>query len=146
MTRLTHNLSLLSTLCFTLSHSAIADNELNTSLTNAIHETPYSAVLKYTKVDVVEEEHDDKHIYHAQVVETFRGETHDNIEFVGYFEKEEKKELDTNPVIVTLCLDNGIYYWPGTGAQFPTNPETMALSHQTALDIDSKQTEFVQCP
>ncbi|HFQ5281842.1 hypothetical protein [Vibrio vulnificus] len=90
-------------------------------LIEAIVNTPYSAVVRHTNVDVINESDTGsitQFVYEAEVIETLRGKQHKRIRYTLYVEQGEDVTLDTTPVIITLCSDNDEYYWPGVGAQF----------------------------
>ncbi|GAA3914977.1 hypothetical protein [Litoribacillus peritrichatus] len=115
-------------------------------LSEAIVQTPYSALVKHTQVDV--EEHDEfmsRHVYYADVIETVRGNIRKRIKYSMLVERDEEPVLDTSPAIVTLCFYNGAYYWPGTGAQFDGEPELIRFAKAEAEKADAKQSEFAQC-
>lgn len=115
-------------------------------LSEAIVQTPYSAVVKHTHVDV--EEHDEfmsRHIYYADVIETVRGNPRKQIKYTMLVERTEEPVLDTSPAIVTLCVYDGTFYWPGTGAQFDGEPALIRFAKAEAEKADTKQSEFAQC-
>lgn len=116
-------------------------------LSQAVMETPYSAVVKHTRVEVVELPEDkvnSKHIFYADVIDTIRGQVLENISYTMLVERGEEAILDTKPVIITLCKDDG-YYWPGTGAQFNANKSLLKIAKQNVKTTGSDQTNFSDC-
>jgi len=116
-------------------------------LSEAVLKTPYSAVVKHTRVEVVELPEDKfsrKHIFYADVIETIRGQELQSISYTMLVERGEDAILDTEPVIITLCKGDG-YYWPGTGAQFSANKSLLKVANQNVKTVDSNQVYFSDC-
>lgn len=117
-------------------------------LSEAIVATPYSAVVKHTRVEVIDMadgEFSSKHIFYADVIETIRGEERSNVHYTMFVEHDEEVILDNAPVILTLCIDDGEYYWPGVGAQFHVNQPLIQLAKSSALRTDTSQSHFEHC-
>ncbi|GLQ33605.1 hypothetical protein [Litoribrevibacter albus] len=133
--------------------SATANNqqpsEQESFLVEAIQNTPYSAVVKHIRVDVLPSDQPDfteQHIYYAQVLETFRGEELSTINYSMFVEEGEDTIIDQNPVIVTLCKDDEGFYWPGTGAQFEGTTALISLAKKHSVrKTESNQTHFSHC-
>ncbi len=142
---------LLLMACHTLAVGGVEQNQLDVQsvfLSEAIANTPYSAVVKHTDVEVVNSPDDEfisKHIYYAEVIETIRGEESENIRYTMFVERGEDVDLDSSPVIITLCLDNGNYYWPGVGAQFNANDSLIHLAKNRVLKAEPHQSHFAHC-
>ena len=142
--------------CFVLlliSGYASADRSLNQAqieaispyLLSAVAETPYSAVIRHTDAKAIEGTDGSQHTYYAEVVDTIRGEHRERIHYVMSAEPDEAVSLDDAEVLITLCINNDGYYWPGTGAQFPADKQLIQLAKNHASAIDSGQTHFSQC-
>lgn len=117
-------------------------------LEGAISDTPYSALIQYTGVDVIREQKDnvEKHIYHAKVIETYRGQKSENISFYLYCEAGEGLDNDDKPVVITLCNDNEGLYWPGVGAEFEASQEVIRAARRISKKYRSvKQQSFPYC-
>lgn len=134
----------------TVSRSAILE-----SLRDAIAGTPYSALVVHTKVEIasqsvrsgkpkkgVEEEADEeRHIYHARVLETFKGKTYPTIRYESITEKGEGVTLDSKPQVLTLCKGPRGFYWPGTGASFPADADILTEARRVAKRPAKSATE-----
>ena len=152
--------------CFSACASEVAhkspasdstDSEMNQymldELKQAIQQTPYSAVIQQTSVDVVamkdsdpsDEYAEEKHVYHAKVLKTLRGEPGSTIEYFLVTEKGETPSLEKGSVIITLCKNREGYYWPGTGSIFPLNKSTQAVVAKALLSLPQNQTSFSNC-
>jgi hypothetical protein len=135
-------------------------------LKEAIAQTPYSALVVYTRVDikpvtgkngkanltippaddVVTEE---RHTYHARVIETFRGKAVPQVRYDMVVVRGESANVDTTPKILTLCSGPQGFYWPGTGAVFTASKDAVVLARQTGKEAASSATRmskpFAQC-
>jgi len=128
-------------------------------LRRAMSETPYSALVIHTKVeilpmrgkkkskqpsDVVTEE---SHIYHARVLETFRGTVQTQIRYEIIVEPGEGAGISSQPNIVTLCRDSGgLYWWPGPGATLDGTPVKVAEARRVGKQLaSSKSRSFKDC-
>lgn len=142
--------------CFVLlliSGYASADRSLNQAqieaispyLLSAVAETPYSAVIRHTDAKVIEGTDGSQHIYYAEVVDTIRGEHRERIHYVMSAEPDEAVSLDDAEVLITLCINNDGYYWPGTGAQFPADKQLIQRAKNHALSASTNQSHFSQC-
>lgn len=98
------------------------DMELN-GFKEAIKHVHYLAKVKLTNVEIISEDDEtDKHIFSANVIETYRGTVQKQINYEMFVEKGEEALVDNIPVYIALCKDNhGTYYWPGTGSQFSSS-------------------------
>jgi hypothetical protein len=115
-------------------------------LRSAIVGTPYSALVVRTKVeitslrprsakqskgadDVVGEQ---RHVYHARVLETFKGKAYATLRYESFAEEGESVTLDTAPTVLTLCKNSRGFYWPGTGASFPADADVISEARRVA--------------
>ncbi|GGQ19482.1 hypothetical protein [Shewanella litoralis] len=104
-------------------HSAIAQSVVSSELNGfiqAIENVHYLAKIKVTKVEVtVQDDGLEKQVYFADVLDTYKGESHKNITYEMLVEQGEDVVFNSTPVYVALCIDStGNYYWPGTGSEF----------------------------
>lgn len=119
-------------------------------LKNALLTTPYVAIIQKIRVDIVavpdsdlsDEYAEEQHIYHAKVLETFQGQEFKNISYIMLVEKGETAVIDDAPVIISLCLYHGKFYWPGVGSQFPVTEEGVAVARR--ISQENKQ-RHIQC-
>jgi hypothetical protein len=139
------------------SASVMTDAEL-AGLRKALTNTPYSALVVHTKVeilpmsakpsstapaDVVTEE---RHVYYARVLETFRGASHASVRYEMVVERGEGAAIDSKPQIVTLCKDSRAFYWPGPGASFEGQAATISEARRVGKQLASgKSTSFSDC-
>tara|TARA_R110002050_G_scaffold207481_1_gene343587 strand:+ start:384 stop:863 length:480 start_codon:yes stop_codon:yes gene_type:complete len=102
-----------------ISATNMTDIELN-GFKEAIKHVHYLAKVKLTNVEIFSEDNEtDKHIFSANVIETYRGTVQKQISYEMFVEKGEEAIVEKTPVYIALCKDNhGTYYWPGTGSQF----------------------------
>ncbi len=109
-------------------------------LRKAVAGTPYSALVVHTRVDIAplagkakaSDAGEERHTYHAKVLETFRGARAPSIRYEMVVESGESAELSSQPQIVTLCKGPRGLYWPGVGASFPGGAETVAQARAAA--------------
>ena len=118
-------------------------------LAKAIAQTPYSALVVHTRVDIAplhnKSAHheaadvvtEERHIYHARVLETFRGKPASTIRYEMVVERGEGAEIDTKPQILTLCSGPRGLYWPGTGASFDAVQSSILLARRVARETSS---------
>lgn len=134
----------------------------------AIREAPYCALIQYTGVDVVplpddEPEasnqpippgvaiaaKDEKQIYHARVLETFRGQHLKKISYMFVCEKGEYASEHVSIVgktsVVTLCIDNEGFWYPGTGSEFPATGEVIKAARRIGQKVKSVKKSFPYC-
>ena len=119
------------------------------ALSEAIISTPYSAIVKHTDVEVLpvpDDETSSKHVYHADVIETIRGEKRNHIRYVMYVHHDEEAIVDDTPVIITLCEDHEAHYWPGSGSEFEANSTLTEVAKASAANIAKDQVQFSHCP
>jgi hypothetical protein len=148
-------LFLLCTIPVFSQSTAFGDREAKAArlegLVNSITETPYSALVVHTKVkviplpapaakpkkgapkeDVVEDAGEERHVYSARVLETFKGKARATIRYEMFVEKGESPELDKKPQIVTLCKSARGFYLPGVGTSFPGEAELISEARRVA--------------
>lgn len=115
-------------------------------LRKAVAGTPYSALVVHTRVDIAPlagkdrassqgqpaEAGEERHTYHARVLETFRGAKAPSIRYEMVVESGESAELSSQPQIVTLCKGPRGLYWPGVGASFPGGADAVAQARAAA--------------
>jgi len=119
----------------------------------AISSTPYSALIQYTGVNIIpildsypaNELTEEKHIYHARVLGTYRGKQFDNISFSLVSEKGDGLINDKKLVVITLCVDSKGFFWPGTGSEFPATEEIIKAAQRISQDIKSVKQSFPYC-
>jgi uncharacterized protein (UPF0210 family) len=129
-------------------------------LRKAVADTPYSALVIHTKVEIaplpvrsakpkkaVEEvSGDERHTYYARVLETFKGTAYATIRYEMLVEKGESATLDSKPQVLTLCKGPRGFYWPGVGASFPGEVELIALARRAAKQpVASAKVAASQC-
>jgi hypothetical protein len=136
-----------------VSGYACADRSLNQAqieaispyLLNAVAETPYSAVIRHTDAKVIEGTDGSQHLYYAEVTDTIRGEHRDRIHYAMSAEPDEALSLDDAEVLITLCINDDGFYWPGTGAQFPAHEQLIQRAKNHVLSASTNQSHFSQC-
>ncbi|MCT7359937.1 hypothetical protein [Thalassolituus pacificus] len=136
-----------------VSGYACADRSLNQAqieaispyLLSAVAETPYSAVIRHTEAKVIEGTDGSQHLYYAEVTDTIRGEHRDRIHYVMSAEPDEALSLDDAEVLITLCINDDGFYWPGTGAQFPAHEQLIQRAKNHVLNASTNQPHFSQC-
>lgn len=142
--------------CFVLllvSGYACADRSLNQAqieaispyLLSAVAETPYSAVIRHTDAKVIEGTDGSQHLFYAEVINTIRGEHRDRIHYAMSAEPDEALSLDDAEVLITLCINDDGFYWPGTGAQFPAHEQLIQRAKNHVLSASTNQSHFSQC-
>ena len=114
-------------------------------LLSAVAETPYSAVIRHTDAKVIEGTDGSQHLYYAEVIDTIRGEHRDRIHYVMSAEPDEALSLDDAEVLITLCINDDGFYWPGTGAQFPAHEQLIQRAKNHVLSASTNQSHFSQC-
>lgn len=127
-------------------------------LRKAVAGTPYSALVVHTRVDIKpasgkaatkgqpEEGGEERHTYHARVLETFRGRSHASIQYDTVVESGETVEFDSKPQIVTLCKGPRGFYWPGVGASFPGNADAIAEARRVGKQaVSGRPASSSQC-
>lgn len=134
------------------------DSSMRGALVNAIGQTPYSALVVHTRVDIVPlpnrkgsaddpaEYVEERAIYYARVVETFRGKSVRQIRYEMVGERGEAAAIDSKPQILTLCTGSRGFYWPGTGASFPAEQDLLVLARQVGREVaKGTSRNFAQC-
>ena len=139
-------LSLCSLSCAGHSSEGHRSQGIASYLTNAIQNTPYSALVEKASVRFVGEVSEDywEYVIVANMLEIYRGEkSTDVISYSMIVPKEESINMASKPVIITLCKSDGELYWPGVGAEFPASDQLI----DTAKKIKSKpnQRAFSDC-
>jgi hypothetical protein len=117
-------------------------------LKSAIVNTPYSALIKQTEVNVEVVSDDDsivRVIISAEVIETFRGDEQEFLQYEMIVEKGERVDVESRPMVITLCKQGGRYFWPGTGAMFSNNKIIIENIRNTVKTLDLYQVEFDDC-
>jgi hypothetical protein len=127
---------------------ASEDEHMLEFLEDALRETPFSAVVQKLRVDVVPLDADEvKFVYQVRVIENIRGPKLKKLTYNLIAEKgEDPGTVTTEPIILTLCKNQGGFYWPGTGAQFPRTKETTAVVEKVRHELKADQKAFAQCP
>ncbi len=127
----------------TASDEAASRASMLEFLERAVAGTPYSALVVHYKVEIVplpnpsakakktepkkavgkgrgeDLEEEERHIYYARVLETFKGKAYTTIRYEMVVEKGEDNSLNSKPQVLTLCKEPSGFYWPGVGASFP---------------------------
>lgn len=135
-----------------------AASSLNEPLERAVAQTPYSALVIHTRVDIEplypkkgasvgqDEYTEERAVYYARVLETFRGKTVQQVRYEVWGERGEAAVIDSKPQILTLCSGPRGFYWPGTGASFPADPELVVLARRAGREAAAGSSrKFVQC-
>ncbi len=136
--------------------NAVSENQFSLqseALVEAIANTPYSALIRITLVNPIDlpttdnsdDYYDQKIIYHADVIETYRGNAKKNIAFTMYTEKGEELSFPQTPFIITLCQSNEEFYWPGVGAVFSADTRLRNIAKKIAKKADKTQLIFEDC-
>ena len=116
-------------------------------LQHALVNTPYSALIQ--QVDIKSESVSDDSIMRliisAEVIETFRGDEQKILKYEMIVEKGEEVDVESQPMVVTLCKEGGRYFWPGTGAMFSNNKIIIENIRNTVKILDLYQVEFDDC-
>lgn len=123
------------------------------ALAASVVNTPYSALIQVSSVETIDlpdpDKTDDyseqKFIYHAKVIETFRGEAKKRISYAIYVEKGEAPDYPETQFIISLCKSDEAYYWPGTGALFSADSRLIHLARKFAQTTDGQQQTFEDC-
>jgi hypothetical protein len=137
----------------TASEEAASRAAMLEFLGRAVAGTPYSALVVHTKVKVVpipdrstkskkaiaeepgvaEDPGEERHVYYARVLETFKGKAYATIRYEMVVEKGEETSLNPKPQVLTLCKERGNFYWPGVGASFPgDDAEVISVARRVA--------------
>ncbi|WP_156370725.1 hypothetical protein [Acidovorax sp. Leaf191] len=141
-----------------LPHANEAAPSLKEPLERAVAQTPYSALVIHTRVDIEpvrpkkgasagqDEYTEERTVYHARVLETFRGNAVRQVRYEVWGERGESAVIDSKPQILTLCSGPRGFYWPGTGASFPADPELLVLARRVGREAAAGSShKFVQC-
>jgi hypothetical protein len=128
------------------------------ALERAIEETPYTALIVHTRVDIHPLPHttrspaawdaatNERQVYYARVFQTFRGKRMAHIRYELVAERGEGAHIDSKPQIITLCSGPRGFYWPGTGANFPVTDASLALARKVGRQVAAAPTRrFAQC-
>jgi hypothetical protein len=129
-------------------------------LQKAVVGTSYSALVIHSKVEITplpvrianskkvadDKTSEERHIYYARVLETFKGTAYPTIRYEVVVEKSEAAQIDTKPQLLTLCKGPRGFYWPGAGASFPGDVEMIAAARLAAkLPLKSATPSESQC-
>lgn len=110
--------------------------ELQEGLAYAISATPYTALVRLKshtqKIDADGHPQEIRIDYIADVLETIRGATYEQISFYQIIEEGEEPIAMQAPVIITLCHDASGYFWPGTGSIFPNSEQVIQFAKSAA--------------
>jgi hypothetical protein len=123
------------------------------ALEGFISNTPYCALIQYTGVDVVpipdpdpnDDDVEEKHIYHAKVLETFHGQQMQNISYIETTAKGEGAHVSAEPTIITLCIKNNEFFWVGTGSEYPATKEVIKAARRISQKVKSGKQSFSFC-
>lgn len=80
--------------------------------------TSFSAVITNIQIETTTEDYEDHHIIKANLVELFKGEANQFIEFEMFTESGELVRF-AEQVLICLCQKEEKLYWAGTGSVFP---------------------------
>lgn len=133
-------------------------SSMKESLERAVAQTPYSALVIHTRVDIEplrpkkgasmdpDEYTEERTVYYARVLETFRGKAVQQVRYEMWGERGEAVVIDSKPQILTLCSGSRGLYWPGTGASFPADQELLVLARRAGREAAAGSSrKFVQC-
>jgi hypothetical protein len=123
------------------------------ALEDFISDTPYCAIIQHTSVDVVpipdpdpnDDDVEEKHIYYAKVLETFRGQQLENISYITITEKGESATISTEPVVITLCVGKEGFLGLGTGSVYPATEEVIKAARRISQKVKSGKQSFSFC-
>lgn len=123
------------------------------ALEGFVSNTPYCALIKHTRVDVVPVPDpypddgyvEEKHIYHAKVLETFRGQKMSNISYMTITEKGEGANISTEPIVITLCNDKEGFWGLGTGSAYPATNDVIKTARQIGSKVKTSKESFSFC-
>ena len=113
-----------------------------------ISSTPYCALIQHTSVDVSpdpNDPHSEINIYHAKVLETFRGQQFRNISYILISDKGSDPTLVKQPVIITLCSVKDGFFWPGTGSMFEATEEVIKKARRIGQKLKFVKQPFPDC-
>ncbi|MCO1336838.1 hypothetical protein MO867_21145 [Microbulbifer sp. OS29] len=116
-------------------------------LSESILNTPFTAVVQHTQVIKLSSKPGvgDTYQLSAEVLEPIKGVYQGQISYRLIVEAGEDVILDTKPVIISLCEDNGELYWPGVGAEFPVSKKLIKIAHKAAKENSSADTNKNHC-
>lgn len=122
-------------------------------LESVMKDTPYCALIQHTSVDIIpvpdpfpnDGDVEEKHIYHAKVLETYRGQKLKNISYTLVCEKGEETTIIKQPFIITLCADKEGFFWPGTGSDFEATQENLKTARRISKKLKSVKQSFPYC-
>ena len=123
------------------------------NMQKSLEHTPFSALIKITSVETIDVPDDDpsddyaeqKLIFQAKVIETYRGRKRSVLAYDMYVEKGESVESIEVPFIITLCQSKDGFYWPGVGASFSADKRLIELAKKQTRQLDKKQKAFSSC-
>jgi len=152
---------LLTSACEAGSNKSEAAKQLTDSefiqqskyMQKAFEQTPFSALVKITSVQTIDIPDDDpsddyaeqKLIYKAKVIETYRGRVSGELSYDMYIEKGESAEFIDEPFIITLCQSKDGFYWPGVGASFTADKRLIGLAKKQVSKLNKGQRSFSGC-
>lgn len=118
------------------------------AIENFMSSTPYCALIQHTSVDVSPDPNDPYsviNIYHARVLETFRGQNLKNIRYMLISDKGADSTLIKEPVVITLCADKEGFFWPGTGSMFEATEAVVKKARRIGQQLKSVKQAFLEC-
>ena len=132
---------------FTQSFAAKGDiPSVLQGLKQTVNNVDYLAKVNITNVEILfEDDESEKHVYFAQVLETYKGDVYKQIRYEMFVDQGENVVFNSTPIYIALCLDsNGTYYWPGTGSEFKYSLEldTWLTKNKSKLENTSASTEW----
>lgn len=134
-----------------IANAPIADlsPELQEGLAHAISATPYTALVQLKshtqKIDADGHPQEIRIDYIADVIETIRGATYEQISFYQIIEEGEEPMAMQAPVIITLCHDASGYFWPGTGSVFPSSEQVIHFAKSVAKTSVEEENMNAHC-
>jgi len=117
-----------------------------------IPNTPYSALIIEEGVRVRpyvgpdDDYYEDVRTISAKVIETYRGDPLEFIEFEWTTEGESDEiTLRPEPYIITLCKSGNSYFRLEIGADVPATPNTVTTARKISKTLDASQPNFSDC-
>ncbi|THB67667.1 MAG: hypothetical protein D6B27_04105 [Gammaproteobacteria bacterium] len=106
----------------------------------------YCALIQYTSVEIAPHEidYEEKQIYHAKVLETFRGPKYKNITFTTSTEVGDGTGINTTPVVITLCHNKEGLWGLGIGSEYPAIKEVIDATKKI-VEKTKDQKNFEYC-
>jgi len=89
-------------------------------LATYVEATSFSAVISNINIQTTTSATEDKHIIKAKVLDLFRGEAEEYIEFEMLTESGETLNFE-DTILICLCQNDEQLYWAGAGSVFPAS-------------------------